>query len=250
MTLPKIPVPKVDIPFDIPLLVHSPIVHFVIAIPILVFLLEILNLFMKKRAVGGVSFFLLILGVVASVGAYFTGLTDGTSAYSTLDAAAKTALGEHKLLGVYVVLGMALVLILKILAMTGLKFFKALYMLLFMVLLILLFEQGEEGGELVFKHGVNVKKVQTLKESLADTKYDMEDLQESLEDMQDELKRLKEKEKEAVKATVEKAVEPQEVTTEKAVEPEAVSVPAPSPSVSAATDTQSVDTPVESSVAP
>ena len=240
MTLPQLPIPKIEIPFDIPLLMHSPLVHFVIAIPILVFLLEILNLFMKKRAIGGVSFFLLTLGVLISIGAYFTGLTDGKEAYATLDTAAKEALGEHKLLGAYIVLGMALVLMLKTFAMTGLKFFKALYILLFMVLLVLLFEQGEEGGELVFEHGLNVKKVQTLDDTLFDTNEELEELQESLKKVNSELQSYKEKAKEATKAVT------PEVETQTDVSKE-VTVPTSS---EASTVIQNVDTSVESGVAP
>jgi len=243
MTLPQLPIPKIEIPFDIPLLMHSPLVHFVIAIPILVFLLEILNLFMKKRAIGGVSFFLLTLGVLISIGAYFTGITDGNEAYAALDTAdiaVKEALGEHKLLGAYIVLGMALVLMLKTFAMTGLKFFKALYILLFMVLLVLLFEQGEEGGELVFEHGLNVKKVQTLDDTLFDTNEELEELQESLKKVNSELQSYKEKAKEATKAVT------PEVETQTDVSKE-VTVPTSS---EASTVIQNVDTSVESGVTP
>jgi len=216
MTLPKIPVPKIDIPFDISLLMHPPIVHFLIAIPVLVFLLEILNLMMKKKAVGGVSFLLLILTVVAAVGAYFTGLTDGKEAYPALDAAAKAALGEHKLLGVYIVLGSVLVLGLKILAMTGVKLFKALYILIFIVFLVLLFKQGEEGGELVYEHGLNVQQVKKLDDTLFDTKEELEELQEEFDDMKEELEEAKTKKVEVAKVVVGKPVVVETVT--KAVE--------------------------------
>jgi uncharacterized membrane protein len=178
MTLPEIVLPKIEIPFDIPLLMHPPIVHFIIAIPVIVLILEILNLVMKKKAVGGVSFLLLLLTVVAAIGAYFTGLTDGKEAYAALNEAAKADLSEHKLLGTYVLLGSAVVLFFKLLAMTGSKLLKALYMIILIVFLVLLFKQGEEGGELVYEHGLNVKKVQELDNALFDLNEEKEEVKE------------------------------------------------------------------------
>ena len=188
MSLPEIVLPKIEIPFDISVLMHPPIVHFLIALPVIVLLLEVLNLMMKKKAVGGVSFLLLLLTVVAAVGAYFTGLTDGKEAYPALNEAAKAALGDHKQLGTYILLGSAVVLVLKLLAMLGNKFLKALYILILIIFLVLLFKQGKEGGELVYKHGVNVEQVKTLDDELFDVKEELEEAQEELAEPQEEAK--------------------------------------------------------------
>ena len=176
MTLPEIVLPKVDLPFDIPVLLHPFVVHFLVAIPVVVLLLELMNLMMKKKAVGGVSFFLLLLTLVASVGAYLTGLADGQDAAFT--DAAKSALGEHKLLGTYLLLASALVLFLKLLAMTGSKVLKALYILGLIAFVVVMFKQGKEGGELVYKHGLNVEAVKTLDDKVFDLE---EELEEALE---------------------------------------------------------------------
>ena len=173
MTLPEIVLPKIVLPFDIPVLLHPFVVHFLVAIPVIVLLLELMNLMMKKKAVGGVSFFLLLLTVVASVGAYLTGLTDGQDTAFT--EAAKTALGEHKLLGTYLLLASGLVLVLKILAMTGSKILKALYILVLIGFVIFMFRQGKEGGELVYHHGLNVKAVKTLDDKVFDLEEALEE---------------------------------------------------------------------------
>lgn len=175
MTLPEIVLPKIEIPFDIPVLLHPITVHFIIAVPVIILLLELMNLMMKKKAVGGVSFFLIILTVVAAVAAYLTGLNDGKEAFDALNEAAKSDLSAHKLLGTYVMLASGVVLVLKLLAMSGNKILKALYILVLIAFVALLFKQGEEGGELVYEHGLNVEKVQDLDDEIFDLKEELEE---------------------------------------------------------------------------
>ncbi len=177
MTLPEIVLPKITLPFDIPVLLHPFVVHFLIAIPVVILLLELMNLFMKKKAVGGVSFFLIILTVLAAIAAYFTGLADGKEAYPALGEAAKTALSEHKLLGTYLLLGSAGILLLKLLAMTGNKILKALYILALIGFVVVMFQQGKEGGELVYNHGLNVQQVKALDDKIFDLEEALEEAQ-------------------------------------------------------------------------
>ena len=168
MTLPEIVLPKVVLPFDIPVLLHPFAVHFLVAIPVVILLLELMNLMMKKKAVGGVSFFLILLTVLAAVGAYLTGLADGKEAFSSLGEVAKTALGDHKLLGTYILLGSVVILFLKLLAMTGSKILKGLYILVLIAFIVLMFKQGKEGGALVYQHGLNVQAVKALDSKVFD----------------------------------------------------------------------------------
>lgn len=210
MTLPEIVLPKIVLPFDIPVLLHPIAVHFLIALPIVVLLLELTNLLMKKKAVGGVSFFLLLFIVIAAGIAYLTGLTDGKAAYETLSEAAKSDLSEHKLLGTYILLLSGVVLFLKFLAMTGNKALKALYILVLIIFVVALFKQGEEGGELVYEHGLNVEKVKVLDDQIFD-------LNDELEDAKDEAKKVTSvevpvKTSETTSATAEKTPEVKEVT--------------------------------------
>jgi hypothetical protein len=89
MTLPDITayIPKVELPFDVPVLLHPLVVHFMIAIPVIVLLLELINLIAKKKAIGVVSFVLLFLTAVVAVGAYFTGIADGKESFDILSEA-------------------------------------------------------------------------------------------------------------------------------------------------------------------
>ena len=184
MELPAITLPKVELPFDIPVLWHPIVDHFVIALPVVILLLELINLVMRKKAISGTSFFLILLTVLAAVGAYFTGLVDGKEAYPALNEAAKEALGEHKLLGTYLMLVSGVVLFFKLLSMlTDKSIIRALYILILIVFVAGIFEQGEEGGKLVYKHGLNVEQVKVLDDELFDVKEELDEAIEELEEM-------------------------------------------------------------------
>ena len=186
MSLPAIPPIPLELPIDIPVLLHPAIVHFAIAIPIVVILLEFINLFFKKRALSVFSLFLIFILAIIMVGAYFTGLTDGKETFSLLSEAGKSDLKAHKLLGTYLAYGSVILLV-----------FKLLFMLLsstiarvFFVLIVIGFtavtlKQGHEGGELVYKYGAN-------NEAVANVLSDKDDLKDELDELQDKYDELKE----------------------------------------------------------
>lgn len=222
MKLPAITLPQVELPFDIPLLMHPPVDHFIIAIPVIVLLLEIINLIAKKRVIGVVSFLLLILTVVAAVAAYLTGGIDGKEAFPLLSEAAQGELKEHKLLGTYLMLASAVVLVFKLLSvMISRGLMKALYLLVLIMFVAGILKQGKEGGELVYKYGVNVEKVQELDNELDDVKEELEELEEENKELQEESKAAKVEVKEPVvttEATVETTATPVEAV--KSTQPE------------------------------
>jgi len=180
MELPAIKLPQIELPFDIPVLLHPPIDHFIIALPIIVLLLEIANLIVKKRAIGVASFFLLLLTVAAAVAAYVTGSVDGKEAFPLLSEAAQGELKSHKLLGTYLMFFSVVVLVFKILsALISRGLIKALYLLVLILFVAGILKQGKEGGELVYEYGVNVEKVQELDSELDDLKEELEELEEA-----------------------------------------------------------------------
>ena len=168
MELPLISLPKVILPFDVPTLIHPAITHFIIAIPVVILLLELINLSSKKRALSMFSLFLILLVVVSSALAYLTGITDANSAYDTLTAQAKAEVNQHKLLGIYLMLASALLLLLKLFSLFKNTFLRAIYMLTLIAFVAGVFYQGKDGGELVYKYGVNVATVKIKKEEKKD----------------------------------------------------------------------------------
>jgi len=203
MQLPELPfkIPEIPLPFDIPLLAHPAVVHFIIALPIIVLLLEIVNLIVKKRALGVTSFFLLLLTILAAAVAYMTGAVDGKEAYPLLSEAGQVNLKAHKLFGTYLMFASVIVIIFKLLSVIVKRgLMKALYLLVLIVFAAGILKQGKEGGALVYQQGANVQRVQALDDELFDAK-------EALEELEASVKAKASAAVEAVKATTENATE-------------------------------------------
>jgi len=182
MALPSIPfeIPSIEtlgLPFDIPTLIHPAVVHFMIALPIIVLLLEVVNLIMRKRAIGGVNFLLLFFVALVSVVAYVTGVADGKEA-SVIDAVIKDELLEHKLLGTWLMLASLVVFFFKFISATTQNgVIKAFYLVVLIGFVVGILKQGQEGGELVYEYGVNVKAMKKIDAKI----FDLEEKIEILE---------------------------------------------------------------------
>jgi uncharacterized membrane protein len=216
MELPAIKIPEIALPFDIPVLLHPPVDHFIIALPIVVLLLEVINLFAKKRAIGVVSFFLIILTIVAAVAAYFTGTVDGKEAWDLLSQEGQAELKAHKLFGTYLLLASGAVLVFKLLsAMIQRGLMKALFLLILILFVAGILKQGKEGGELVYTYGANVKIVKTMDDEMFDLKDELNDYKE--EEKEEEEAAAAE---EAEKAAAQKAKAVTEETASEEATPE------------------------------
>jgi len=157
MTLPQISIP-VNIPFDIPTMLHQPLVHFAVAIPVLVLLFEIINIFLNSKSLKIITSTLLFLTIAILFSAYLTGTADGKAAIDSGTFNALNDLKEHKLLGMYLFYGSIGIFVFKLLSLvinkTG---FRVFYVLLLIGFVASVLHQGKEGGELVYKYGANVK---------------------------------------------------------------------------------------------
>ena len=216
MALPAINLPQIELPLAVPELIHPAVVHFAIAIPVIVLLLEFYNLFARRKTIGGFSFILLIITVVVLVVSYFTGGVDGKAAYDLLSPEGQEALKAHKILSVYVMIASLIVLFFKLLAMTGKGFFKFLFFIALMGLIAITLNQGKEGGALVYKYGANI-------EVIKDMKFDLDDLKEELAEAEEE---KTEEKKPLETATVEAPAVTQTVETVVPSEPTQVEVEA------------------------
>ena len=217
MALPALPftIPEVQLPFDISVLMHPVVVHFVIAIPIVVLLLEIINIFVKKRTIGVVSFFLLALVTVASAAAYLTGSIDGKEVYSLLNEAGQSELKSHKILGIYLMLASAIVLLFKLLSsMIRRGLMKGLYLLVLVFFIFGILKQGKEGSELVYKYGANVEAVKILDDKTFNIKEELEELKEKYKSLEIKLKESTTKKVEVVEETKEATPEPTQQNVE------------------------------------
>jgi uncharacterized membrane protein len=208
MELTPIKIPEIPLPFEISALMHPPVVHFIVALPLIVLLLELVNLVAKKRAIGVVSFFLLILTVVAAAAAYLTGITDGKEAWDILSQAGQAELKDHKILGIYLMIFSAVVLVFKLLSSVIKKgLMKAIYLVVLIFFVAGILKQGKEGGELVYSYGANVEIVKSMDDKIFD-------LNEKLEELQEESKSTVDKVVEATKVKATKVAEEMNSTVE------------------------------------
>ncbi len=217
MSLPNLTIP-IELPIDIPLLLHPAVVHFVVAIPIIVILLEFINLFFRKRALSVFSLFLILIAVVAIAGAYFTGVTDGKEAFSALSTAGQAELKEHKALGIYIVYGSLVLLVLKLLFMLFSGFIARLFFIFILIgFSAVILKQGYDGGELVYKYGANNKAIEDIKSDKDDLKDELDELKEKLDELKKsktEDKSVETKTEEEVKAKEKKEEDSSTSTTE------------------------------------
>ncbi len=159
MNLPQLPIvmPPADLPIHIPELMHPLAVHFVVALPFIIILLELINLFAKKRSIGVISFVLLLLLSGIIYAALLTGLADAKAIETTFGADAKALLTQHKLYGVYLFYASILLVIFKLLAVM----IRGTATRVLMLILLILFAAGtlataKRGGELVYRYGAHV----------------------------------------------------------------------------------------------
>ncbi len=254
MELTPIKIPEIPLPFDIPALMHPPVDHFIIALPIVVLLLEIINLFAKKKAIGVVSFFLIILTVVAAIAAYLTGSADGKAAWDLLSEAGQAELKDHKILGTYLMLASGVVLLFKLLsAIINRALMKGLFLFVLIFFVAGILKQGKEGGELVYTYGANVKIVKIKDDALFDCQDDLSDYVAEEKEAEEEAKAAAEAKKteeseksdEANKADEAKSAETVTETPEAAKEEPAATeaeAPAADNETAATSETATADT--------
>jgi uncharacterized membrane protein len=168
MALPVLNIPELPAGMNIPVaeMIHPMITHFAIALPVVIILLEIINLAVKRRSIGAVSFvFMLILAVVL----YFSllsGDVDTKKAGDLLSVDAKELLRAHKQLSIYLFYASLVLMLFKLLSVLVQKTaLKVLFLLIAIAFTAGIFSSGKKGCMLVFQHGINIKSVTNAKKT-------------------------------------------------------------------------------------
>ncbi len=158
MNLPQISLPHIPFEITFPHLVHPCMIHLVVALPIIILLLEIINIFTKNRDIGIISFFLMLLLSLTALFAYKSGSVDAEIAKKVISSDVANLIAEHKLLAVYIIYGSVVLVALKILSILFRNTATRILLLLFLVIFtIMMVNQSKRGKALVYEHGVNVK---------------------------------------------------------------------------------------------
>ncbi len=143
---------------------HPKIVHFPIALFLTYILFEVLYFVIKKEALNAGANLLLFLGVLSAIAAVLTGNQSSEFAeYLFEHDGVKIPFGlisEHQTYATWALFWFSGILIVR----TVLNFKKKLKGVLQVIVLVLslvgaylIYETGEHGGELVYKHGVGTK---------------------------------------------------------------------------------------------
>ena len=177
MNLPTLPLP-IPISEAIPVLAHPAAVHFAVVLPLVILILELINLITKRKSLTITVYVLFVMLAGVFLAAYATGVTDGKEGGLLLSDDGLAHLKEHKNLGTYLLYLSALPILLKLLTLAVKKpWAKIVYLLSFIAIIALTVYQAKEGGELVYKYGLNVE-----------AKVALDDVVEELQDEIDELK--------------------------------------------------------------
>ncbi|MEA1919521.1 MAG: DUF2231 domain-containing protein [Campylobacterota bacterium] len=211
MTLPEIPsLPIPPLPIEIPLLMHPVVAHFAIAIPVIVLLLELANLFAKRRGISVASLVMIIAMMFIYVALFITGKVDGTEGYIFLSEAGQDEFKEHKLIGLYLIYATAIVAVFKILAMLIQKTaFKIFFVLLLVGFVGVNMYQGKEGGDLVYEFGMN-------NVALSDAQDQMDELNDEIDELKEQLEAANELTCKEVQESIDQVLEEDEAASEAA----------------------------------
>ncbi|MDD3775873.1 MAG: hypothetical protein PHV08_07965 [Sulfurovaceae bacterium] len=188
MGLPEINISFLDELVSLPVHMHPPIIHFVVALPVIILLIELFNLVFRRKILDVLNFGLLALLLIFMIGAYISGVTDGKEAWDLLDENGQEALKAHKTFGIYIILfGFVAVAIFKVVSLLSRSMiFNVLYMLILALFVVLILKQAKDGGELVIVHGANIQKVKALDDKLFDLESAYEDLNASYNEIRGE----------------------------------------------------------------
>ncbi len=173
---------SLKLPFEVPILMHPISVHFAIAIPVIVMLIEIVNLFIKRKCLGVISSLLLLLAVGIYIGAFFTGKADGSETAALLSPDGKELLKQHKMLGIYLVYAMGALFILRLIVAAFQGILSKLFFIIVLAIFMgFMFKQGKMGGELVYTYGANVKAVSQMDDKVMELEDKLEECKSKLE---------------------------------------------------------------------
>ncbi len=187
MQLPQVTIPF-DFPYEIPLLLHPAVVHFVIVIPVIILILEIGNLLFKRRALSITSLAIMSVGIVIYLAAYFTGKADSKEVFDLLDLSVQNDLKHHAQQGIWLVYGFLALFVLKLIAMgVQKKALKGVLIFATIVFLSFVFKQGFDGSKLVYTHGVGVEAVVGETRELERLKVELESTKNALVEAQSKL---------------------------------------------------------------
>lgn len=171
-------------------MLHPATAHFAIALPLVASVIGAIYFAKRNDGMAKLSSFAIVVTALAIGAAWYTGNQAGPKIYDFLSAAGKHELLEHKQLGLYLAIAMAIIAVIKVVGCQMKKFaleavaIAATFLIAGTVLL-----QGKHGGEIVYDNGQPFKAYMinsTLQEAAAAAE-DEEDCDAKVEAYEDAL---------------------------------------------------------------
>jgi len=136
------------------MMIHPATAHFAMVLPVVATLLGAAYLVSREEIMSKIAARATLAAALAMIAAWYTGTQAGPEIFNFLSPEGKEELLEHKELGTYLAIAMAIIALIQI---AGCKMRKFALELLAIVLLtgamITTFMQGKDGGEIVYNFG-------------------------------------------------------------------------------------------------
>lgn len=172
------------------MMLHPATAHFAIALPLVASVLGAIYFAKRNDGMAKLSSFAIVVTAIAIGVAWYTGNQAGPKIYDFLSEAGKHELLEHKQLGLYLAIAMAIIAVVKVVGCQMKKFaLEAVAIVATFIIAGAVLVQGKHGGELVYDHGQPFKAYMinsTLQEAAA-TAEDEEDCDAKVEAYEDAL---------------------------------------------------------------
>lgn len=140
------------------MLLHPPVVHFAIVLPVAALVLALLYLIKRDETLSKIVTYAMFFAVAAMGAAWYTGAQAGPDEYPLLFQEGKALLLEHKGYALYLFAGVAVAAVLKLVGSLKKNFaVEAAAVVLLLLACAGTLYQGSLGGKLVYEHGAGVE---------------------------------------------------------------------------------------------
>lgn len=176
------------------MLLHPPMAHFAIALPVVAAVFGVIYLFNRSEGMSKLSSRMLVVAALAVIAAWYTGSNAGPEIFKYLSAAGKQELLEHKQLGMYLAIAFGIIAVIKFIGCQLKKFaLEAVAIVLMLGATAMIFVQGKDGGEIVYEHGQPFKAPMMFNalDKAAETVEFAEDCDEQVEAYEDAIDEMK-----------------------------------------------------------
>ncbi len=166
------------------MMLHPATVHFAMVLPVVASVFGLIYLVKRDELMSKISSRTTLVAALAMIGVWYTGDQAGPEIYDYLSKAGKHELMEHKALGFYLAIAMAIIAALNMAGCLMKKFIiQAVAIVLLLGATVVTFAQGKDGGEIVYNHGMPFK-AYMIEDSLKDAYNDAEEAEEDGEKLE------------------------------------------------------------------